>query len=343
MQQYISVYTGKEWQIHFKYSDALNITFLAMLYGLGMPIMFPMAMIIISNQRLAERSQVAFNMRQPPAMDDALSKSVLSILKYAPLCLLFNGFWLLENKQFFENVWNYKARTTDNMKSGHFVTFKVTQASPLLLAGCLCSLVVVIHIIVNYDTLKEYGFTMTQKDLDVDEDLPNFFKALPINEGTRLIAENEQMQKEYGFELYESQFMDQLEALTYRTRVVQGTPWYALMSNPKYIQDFSYLGPHIKDRNKLIRDSDFDSTNNYQQSDVVTILTNLGAIPDYVARRFHLGKNYAVDFMGFMDEYKKEFVSTNKIKWEYSNDKLLDRYLAFKRTRESVQRNEGEK
>lgn len=98
MQLYKGIYTGKEWQIHFKYSDALNISFLAFLYGMGMPIMFPMAMIIISNQRLAERVQVAFNMKQPPAMDDSLSKSVLSILKYGPLCLLFNGFWLLDNR-----------------------------------------------------------------------------------------------------------------------------------------------------------------------------------------------------------------------------------------------------
>jgi hypothetical protein len=77
------------------------------------------------------------------------------------------------------------------------------------------------------------------------------------------------------------------------------------MSNPKYVQDFSYLGPHVGNRNNLIRDSDFDGSNNYQQSDVVTILTNLGAIPDYVARKFHLGTNFAVDFMGFMDEYKQ--------------------------------------
>lgn len=63
IQMYKAVYTGKEWPIHFKYSDALNITFLAMLYGIGMPIMFPMAMIIISNQRLGERVQVAYYMR----------------------------------------------------------------------------------------------------------------------------------------------------------------------------------------------------------------------------------------------------------------------------------------
>jgi len=112
LMQYKAAYTGKEMPIHFKYSDCLNITFLAMLYGLGMPIMFPMAMVILANQRLCERVQVAYNYRQPPAMDDSLSNSVLSIMKYAPLMLLFNGYWLMDNKQFFDNVWHYKDKVT---------------------------------------------------------------------------------------------------------------------------------------------------------------------------------------------------------------------------------------
>ena len=91
------------------------------------------------------------------------------------------------------------------------------------------------------------------------------------------------------------------------------------MSNPKYVEDFSYLGPHIRNRNKLMRDHDHDDSNNYQQSDVVSILTNLGAIPDYVARKFHLGNNFSIDFMGFMSEYKEQFEEKNGIKWEYSN------------------------
>ena len=44
----------------------------------------------------------------------------------------------------FDNVWLYKDKTTHNMKSGHFVGFKVNQASPLLLAAALCTLVVII-------------------------------------------------------------------------------------------------------------------------------------------------------------------------------------------------------
>lgn len=84
--------------IHFLYSDFLNITFLACLYGIGMPIMFPMACVIIANQRLCQRVLVAYIFRQPPAMDDSLSNSVLSMLKYGPLLLLFNGFWFMDNK-----------------------------------------------------------------------------------------------------------------------------------------------------------------------------------------------------------------------------------------------------
>jgi hypothetical protein len=98
IQNYKFMYLGAEMPIHFKYSDCLNVTFLAMLYGLGMPIMFPMACIIIANQRLGERINVAYSYRLPPAMDNSLSDSVLSIMKYAPIMLLFNGYWLLDNK-----------------------------------------------------------------------------------------------------------------------------------------------------------------------------------------------------------------------------------------------------
>ena len=98
IQNYKMAYSGPDMPIHFKYSEALNITFLAMLYGFGMPIMYPMAMAIISNQRLCERIQVAYNYTQPPAMDDSLSNSVMTIMKYAPVMLLFNGYWLMDNQ-----------------------------------------------------------------------------------------------------------------------------------------------------------------------------------------------------------------------------------------------------
>ena len=43
MFQYKVIYSGVDYMIHFKYSDALNVTFLTMMYGIGIPIIFPIA------------------------------------------------------------------------------------------------------------------------------------------------------------------------------------------------------------------------------------------------------------------------------------------------------------
>jgi hypothetical protein len=43
----------------------------------------------------------------------------------------------------------------------------------------------------------------------------------------------------------ECTLVKKLEEIQWQERVVQGTPWYALMSNPKYVDDFCYIGPHF--------------------------------------------------------------------------------------------------
>ena len=35
---------------------------------------------------------------------------------------------------------------------------------------------------------------------------------------------------------------------------MMGTPWYQILSNPTYAQDFNYIGAHISEREKLIED-----------------------------------------------------------------------------------------
>lgn len=37
----------------------------------------------------------------------------------------------------------------------------------------------------------EWGFSMTEKEIQVDEDLPNFFKSIPKKYADVLICENE--------------------------------------------------------------------------------------------------------------------------------------------------------
>ena len=47
----MEMYTGADFNIglSFLYGDQLNIVFMAMFFGIGMPIMFPMAAIYLAN------------------------------------------------------------------------------------------------------------------------------------------------------------------------------------------------------------------------------------------------------------------------------------------------------
>lgn len=39
------LYSGGDYVIHFKYSSMLNISYITMMYGMGMPVLFPLAFI----------------------------------------------------------------------------------------------------------------------------------------------------------------------------------------------------------------------------------------------------------------------------------------------------------
>jgi len=43
MPGYMGLYSGAEYVIHFKYSNVLNIVYITMMYGMGQPLLFPLA------------------------------------------------------------------------------------------------------------------------------------------------------------------------------------------------------------------------------------------------------------------------------------------------------------
>jgi hypothetical protein len=75
----------------------LNIVFVTFSYGLGLPLLFPLAAIAFFVFFVVEKSMIYYSYRQPPTYDDKLNISVLSILTYAPLFMLAFGYWMLSN------------------------------------------------------------------------------------------------------------------------------------------------------------------------------------------------------------------------------------------------------
>ena len=96
--KYMDLYSGPEYKIHFKYSYLLNTTYVCMMYGLGMPILFPIAALHFFVFWATERYQLAYTYQTPPALDDQLTKNTLKMILYSPLFFLLNGLWMISNR-----------------------------------------------------------------------------------------------------------------------------------------------------------------------------------------------------------------------------------------------------
>jgi hypothetical protein len=97
MAVYKALWSGGDYVIHFKYSGILNISYITLMYGMGMPALFPIAALNYFNQYICERIIVAWFMKMPAALDEKLTVNCIERLKMAPLIFLINGYWMLGN------------------------------------------------------------------------------------------------------------------------------------------------------------------------------------------------------------------------------------------------------
>lgn len=293
MAQYKDLYSGADYVIHFKYSGVLNIVYITMMYGMGMPILFVLAAFNFFNQWVCERIIVAYQMKLPPALDDKLTINCINMLKWAPILLLFNGYWMISNKQIYQNNWSYIDSSLDTMASEHFVYFGVNWATPLLFMSTMAVFIITIQkVFAEY--LMKWGFAMASKEIKVDEDLPNFFKSVKLSQADEVVFENENMKNNFCFNLNDPDTIERLDDTKVPKKAIQGTPWYQILSNARYSHLFYYVGAFVPEREKLIEDgfgesektefADEEKAIRCEQSDMIMILLNLAFIPDSIVK-----------------------------------------------------------
>lgn len=174
---------------------------------------------------------------------------------------------------------------------------------------------------------------MSSKDIEVDEDLPNFFEAVKLSQADELIEENKNMQQNYLFEHNDPDTIELLEKATIPKKAIQGSPWYQILSNFRYQDQFQYIGAFIEEREKLIEDGFSDDIKKYkfEQSDFVMILLNLAYIPDSIIRHVDFSKyGWSDHFREGMEDFKRVFESEHGRKWEFQNQALEKEYFDFK-------------
>jgi hypothetical protein len=78
IQKFVTLYSGPDMPIHYRYSAILNIVFVTFTYGIALPVLFPIAFFFMLNTYIVERILLARFFKQPPLYDDRLSKRALS-------------------------------------------------------------------------------------------------------------------------------------------------------------------------------------------------------------------------------------------------------------------------
>jgi hypothetical protein len=91
--------------------------------------------------------------------------------------MLLNGYWMVGNHQIFRNSWTYINVADDSMPSGHQPDFfSIKWNTPILLMAFRA-----IYHLITLNCRKgsaAAAFGVDAKVLNVDEDLPNFFKSI---------------------------------------------------------------------------------------------------------------------------------------------------------------------
>ena len=141
-----------------------------------------------------------------------MTQNAMKRMTLAPMLFLFNGYWMLSNKQIFENKVNLINYTTDQMSSSHHLNtmFELDQGTPLLII-CFAFIFIVIMRIFFYEALVKYGYVLSVTEIKVDEDLPNFFEALKKSDINWYLEESKYYRETYNYDFTTKMVREKLE------------------------------------------------------------------------------------------------------------------------------------
>lgn len=204
IQQYVNLYSGPVFFIHFKYSSILNITFVTMMYGLGMPILFPIASVAILTLYVMEKLMLHYCYREPPMYDERLNKNALTILTWAPLLFLSFGYWMLSSKQLLSNsdvtllTFSNKDKTSNHLVKDVFGAdaYKSTEVAMPLLVTFWVLLILIVFKQIIYNALMTVLPFLHIGNFEIDEDLPNYFTTIDEEDRNWSIVEEENARSE---------------------------------------------------------------------------------------------------------------------------------------------------
>lgn len=99
---YIELHAGPAFLMHYRMVSMLLQITIALLYGVALPILYPIALIGLVIQSVIDRLLLCYFYREPPHYDEKSTLQVIKIIEFVAISSLFHHFWILSNRQIFE-------------------------------------------------------------------------------------------------------------------------------------------------------------------------------------------------------------------------------------------------
>ena len=97
------MYTGPEYALHSAYSSIILMVYMSFIYGLALPLMFPIALLGIYITLTVEPILLTYVYKKPINFDDSMDIRAVQLLKLAPLAMFAFAYWEFSNPQIFDN------------------------------------------------------------------------------------------------------------------------------------------------------------------------------------------------------------------------------------------------
>lgn len=188
IQAYVNLYSGPPHSMNYKYSLILTTVFVTFMFGLALPLLFPIAAFTFLNLYICERVLVTYFHPRPPTYDDKLNTQTLSAVRWAPVFLLFFGYWFVGQPQIFNNNAPVVTSRTEVPQTDHNAA---PDTGPEL-SMFVVSLIVVPALFFESclkGLLAKLKLMSPEEEVEVDEKLGTYYECVPAGSRRNLIAE----------------------------------------------------------------------------------------------------------------------------------------------------------
>lgn len=228
--------------ISYKYSSMLLMVYMAMLYGMLVPIIIPITLIALINLHITDHLLLAYICKQPPVYDERLTKRAIKLLAISPIGLLMFGFWALENPQFFANKpEKFKFTHNESPSPQHYlfgdIGFNPSTFMLILLIDQLLRVILGRTCLsaINRIWPTEYKFDLFLPQTDsVNMYMGNFFNCLSERQKESWLANELYNRHELSIKMLPDESLKQLRKNRTNNRRLEGDINYEILSNTIY-------------------------------------------------------------------------------------------------------------